>query len=174
MSLEDAHLYVSLPMVLSISANDVQDLTAATQMARMMVMRLGMSEKLGDVDFSDGYRDLSSGTKELIEQEVRRLIDDARVRATALIISKRKELDLIANALVEYETLSADDLQKVLKGEKLPHKIPILPNVPIKLVEGVYSGPTLEGGPGNTGDVRPAAPRAKTVAASGEVKDVKK
>jgi ATP-dependent metalloprotease len=121
------------------------------------VTRLGMSERLGDVDLSDD-RELSSETKSVIENEVKRLIDEARTRATKLILSKRKELDLIANALVEYETLSADEIQKVLKGEKLPGKEELLKKVPIKLPEGVYSGPTLEGGPGNTGEVQPSTP----------------
>jgi len=121
-----------------------------------MVTRLGMSEALGDVDLSDDYRDLSSGTKELIENEVKRLINESRERATKLILSKRKELDLIANALVEYETLNADEIQKVLRGEKLPGKEELISNMPIKLPEGVYSGPTLEGGPGNTGEVQPS------------------
>ena len=128
-------------------------------MARTMVMRLGMSEKLGDVDFSEDYNHLSSGTKELIEQEVRRLIDEGRERAKKLLLSKRKELDLVAKALVEYETLTAEELQKVIRGEKL-NKISTLDKDrkdPLsKLVGEVYSGPTLEGGPGNTGDVRPA------------------
>jgi ATP-dependent metalloprotease len=120
-------------------------------MARMMVTRLGMSEALGDVDLSDDYRELSSGTKQLIENEVKRLIGEARERATKLILSKRKELDLLAAALVEYETLSADDIQRVLKGEKLPGRITALPEIPIKLPESVFSGPALAGGPGNTG-----------------------
>ena len=118
--------------------------------------RLGMSPALGDVDLSDDYRDLSSGTKELIENEVKRLIDESRERATRLIMSKRKELDLIAKALVEYETLTAEEIQKVLKGEQLPARDEIMP-LSIKLPEGVYSGPTLEGGPGNTGEVQSAA-----------------
>ena len=125
----------------------------------MMVTRLGMSPALGDVDLSDDYRDLSSGTKELIENEVKRLIDESRERATRLIMSKRRELDLIAKALVEYETLTAEEIQKVLKGEQLPAREEI-PPLSIKLPEGVYSGPTLEGGPGNTGEVQPAAPTA--------------
>ncbi|KAI5789050.1 peptidase family M41-domain-containing protein [Geopyxis carbonaria] len=129
------------------------DLSAATQTARMMVTRLGMSERLGDVDLSD-ERNLSSDTKHIIEKEVQRLIFESRERATKLLTSKRKELDLIANALVEYETLSLDEIHKVLKGEKLS-KLSTLPNTPIKLPEVVYSGPTLEGGPGNPGDVRP-------------------
>ncbi len=120
-----------------------------------MVMRLGMSEALGDIDFSEDYKDLSSGTKELIEKEVKRIIDESRARATALLQERRTELDRIAKALVEYETLNQEELQKVVRGEKLPDKLKLLPNVPVKLPEGIYSGPTLEGGPGNTGDVNP-------------------
>ena len=123
----------------------------------MMVTQLGMSPALGDVDLSDD-RGLSSGTRELIEKEVRRLIDEARERATALILSKRKELDMIANALIEYETLNADEIQKVLRGEKLPVKDDLVSKIKLKLPEGIYSGPTLEGGPGNTGDVQPKNP----------------
>jgi ATP-dependent metalloprotease len=125
----------------------------------MMVTRLGMSERLGDVDLSD-ERELSSETKSIIENEVKRLIDEARERATKLIMSKRKELDLLANALVEYETLSLDEIHKVLKGEKLPGKEELI-KVPLKLPDGVYSGPTLEGGPGNTGEVQPTTPVKK-------------
>ncbi|CCX06117.1 Similar to Mitochondrial inner membrane i-AAA protease supercomplex subunit YME1; acc. no. P32795 [Pyronema omphalodes CBS 100304] len=137
----------------NVTGGCASDLSAATRVARMMVMRLGMSDALGNVDLSDDYRDLSSGTKELIEDEVRRIIKESHDRATKLIMSKRKELDLIAQALVEYETLSADEIQKVLKGEKLPHKIDSSSEKPLKLPEAVYSGPTLEGGPGNTGEV---------------------
>lgn len=135
----------------NVTGGCASDLSAATRMARMMVTRLGMSEALGDVDLSDDYRELSSGTKQLIENEVKRLIGEARERATKLILSKRKELDLLAAALVEYETLSADDIQRVLKGEKLPGRITALPEIPIKLPESVFSGPALAGGPGNTG-----------------------
>lgn len=123
----------------------------------MMVTRLGMSPALGDVDLSDD-RGLSSGTRELIEKEVKRLIDEARGRATKLLLSKRKELDIIANALIEYETLNADEIQMVLRGEKLPGKPELIPKVTEKLPEGIYSGPTLEGGPGNTGEVQSTIP----------------
>lgn len=120
-----------------------------------MVCRLGMSEKLGDVDLSD-YQYLSSGTKEQIEQEVKRLLDEARERATKILTEKRKELDLVAKALVEYETLSADELRKIIKGEQLD-KLKLLPNVGIKVPEGppVYGGPALEGGPTREGELAP-------------------
>ena len=154
----------------NVTGGCASDLSAATRIARMMVTRLGMSEVVGDVDLSDD-RELSSETKSLIENEVKRLINDARGRATKLIMSKRKELDMIAEALIEYETLSADEIQKVLRGERLPGK-ELIKKVPIKIPEGVYSGPTLEGGPGNTGEVQPTVVPPTTTTASGE-KEVK-
>lgn len=99
-----------------------------------MVTRFGMSDKLGNVDLASNHRSLSAGTRELIESEVRRLIDEGRDRAMTLLLSKRKELDLLAKALVEYETLDKDEAFKVIKGEKLEGKL-ILPSGPIKLPE---------------------------------------
>lgn len=85
---------------------------------------------------------------------MKRLLDEARERATKILTDKRKELDLVAKALVEYETLSAEELKKIIKGEKLD-KMKLLPNVGIKVPEGppVYGGPGLEGGPGREGEV---------------------
>lgn len=94
-----------------------------------------MSEKLGDVDFNDDYSRLSPQTKERIDEEVRRIIEQARKDATEILKKKRVELDRIAEALVEYETLDQEEIQKVIRGEKLVNKIKILPNVPTKLPE---------------------------------------
>lgn len=66
---------------------------------------------------------LSAGTKQMIEQEVRRLIEESRVRATTLLETKRKELDNLAMALVDYETLNKDEAFKVLDGAKLPGRL---------------------------------------------------
>lgn len=95
---------------------------------------MGMSDELGNVDLNTDYSHLSSETKQRIEREVRRLVEDGRQRATTLLTAKRKELDLVANALVEYEVLNKDEMEKILRGEKLA-KIKALPNVPIKLPE---------------------------------------
>ncbi|KAG4436071.1 hypothetical protein IFR05_008461 [Cadophora sp. M221] len=110
------------------------DLSKATQVAYAMVTRFGMSEKLGNVDLASNHQNLSAGTRELIESEVRRLIDDGRDRAMKLLLSKRHELDLLAKALVKYETLDKDEAFKVIKGEKLEGKL-ILPSGPIKVPE---------------------------------------
>ncbi len=93
-----------------------------------------MSDILGNMDFASSYEHLSSETKLKIEQEVTRFVEEAKSRATALLTDKRKELDMLAKALVEYETLSLEDVQKVLKGEKLD-KMTALLQSPLKLPE---------------------------------------
>lgn len=88
-----------------------------------MVTKYGMSDKLGNVDLASNYNKLSTTTKELIEQEVRRLIEEGRIRTFALLQNKRKELDLLAKALMDYESLNKDEAFKVIKGQKLEGKI---------------------------------------------------
>ena len=111
-----------------------QDIHQATRIAYTMVTEYGFSDKLGDVDLASRYKSLSADTKELIEAEVRRLIEEGRARATKLLTERRSQLDLIANALVEYEVLNLEEMQKVLRGEKLP-KLTAAPAAPVKLPE---------------------------------------
>ena len=59
----------------------------------------------------------------MIDAEVRRLIEEGRGRAYTLLESKRKELDFLAKALVNYETLSKEEAFKVITGEKLPGRL---------------------------------------------------
>ena len=99
-----------------------------------MVTQLGMSDILGNMDFANGYEHLSSETKLRIEQEVTRFVEEGKSRATAILKDKRKELDILAKALVEYETLSLEEVNKVLKGEKLD-KMTTLLQAPLKLPE---------------------------------------
>ena len=116
-----------------------------------MVTKLGMSEKLGNVDLADGYEHLSSETKQQIESEVRRIIEEARQRATVLLTEHRKDLDTLAKALVEYEVLSLDEMQRVLKGEKL-QKMKGISKMPMKLPELVLPpGIAGTGTPGGGG-----------------------
>jgi ATP-dependent metalloprotease len=97
-----------------------------------MVCRYGMSPELGNVDLASNHDSLSADTKRLIESEVKRVIEEGRIRATHLLQSKRKELELLAKALVDYETLNKDEAFKVIKGEKLEGKI-IMPSGSIKI-----------------------------------------
>lgn len=118
-----------------------------------MVTQYGMSDKLGNVDLASNHNKLSSETKQLIESEVRRTIEEGRVRVTRLLHERRNELELLARALVDYETLNKEEAYKVIKGEKLEGKM-IMPIGSIKLPEniGPSSGP---GGLGVPGDVPP-------------------
>lgn len=119
---------------------------SATRYARRMVMELGMSSVVGDVNMTEDYQHLSTKSKELIEKEVRRIIEESRARVTSILTTHRKELDLLAKALIEYESLDIDEMKKVIAGEKLPDKLKILPTVPIKLPEGtVFAPPPLDG-----------------------------
>ena len=107
-----------------------------------MVTRFGMSPELGNVDLASNHDKLSTGTKRLVESEVRRLIEEGRVRATTLLQSKRKELDYLAKALVDYETLNKEEAFKVIKGEKLEGKL-VMPAGNIKVPD---LGPSPVGG----------------------------
>lgn len=118
----------------------------ATQVAYAMVTSFGMSPELGNVDLASNHDALSAGTKQLVEREVRRLIEEGRVRATTLLKSKRKELDYLAKALVDYETLNHEEAFKVIKGEKLEGKF-ILPTGSIKAPE-IRPSPAAGGMPG--------------------------
>ena len=82
-----------------------------------MVAALGMSSKLGHMDYASRYKTLSSETKALIEAEVQRVLDESYERCRKLLIEHRKELDLLAQALVEYETLDKSEVEKVIRGE---------------------------------------------------------
>lgn len=108
-----------------------------------MVTQYGFSDVVGDVDLGSRYNQLSAQTKETIESEVRRIIDEGRTRTTKLLTERRKELDLIAKALVEYEVLNLEEMQKVLRGEELP-KLSATPTAPIKLPD-LAIPPTLNG-----------------------------
>lgn len=112
------------------------DLSKATEVAYNMVTQYGMSEALGAIAFDGNlYKTLSSETKQKIEDEVRRFLDEGQARARALLGGKRKELDMLARALVQYETLSKDEIERVVRGEALPGRIAALAGVPIKLPE---------------------------------------
>ena len=99
-----------------------------------MVTQAGMSDLLGNIDLSSNYSRLSTDTKQKIEGEVRRIIEAGKDRATKLLTEKRVELDRLAAALVEYETLDKAEMEKVIRGEPLPsNKLKTSPDTPIKL-----------------------------------------
>ncbi|KAL7623643.1 i-AAA protease yme1 [Parahypoxylon ruwenzoriense] len=108
------------------------DLQVATAVAFDMVASLGMSSKLGNMEYGSRYETLSSETKAQVEAEVQRTVNEAYERARKLLLDHRKELDLLAKALVQYETLSKEEVEKVIRGETLPDRIAV-PKGPMKI-----------------------------------------
>ncbi|OCT75574.1 hypothetical protein XELAEV_18030756mg [Xenopus laevis] len=94
------------------------DFDGATKIAKLMVTRFGMSEKLGVMTYSDMGK-ISPETQASIEQEVRTLLKDSYERAKNLLKTHAKEHKNLAEALLMYETLDAKDIQMVLEGKKL-------------------------------------------------------
>ena len=92
-----------------------------------MVARLGMSTALGQMDFASMYDKLSSETRAAVEAEVQRTLNESYQRARKLLTEHRKELDLLAKALVEYETLTKEEVEKVIRGETLHNRVKMPP-----------------------------------------------
>jgi cell division protease FtsH len=107
------------------------DIQMATQTARAMVTSFGMSDKLGRVRYQANEQEvflghsvaqtqnISEATAQIIDQEVRRLIEEAEGRARTILTERLDELHKIAKALLEYETLGTDEIGQVLRGEKI-------------------------------------------------------
>lgn len=95
------------------------DVQSATRTAYHLVTQCGYSPKLGNVDLASDYNNLSSETKQEIEREVRDIVEGGRQRADRILKEKRKELEALKDALLEFETLDREDINKVLRGEKL-------------------------------------------------------
>ncbi|XP_039380334.1 ATP-dependent zinc metalloprotease YME1L1 isoform X1 [Mauremys reevesii] len=94
------------------------DFDNATKIAKLMVTKFGMSEKLGVMTYADTGK-LSPETQSAIEQEIRTLLRDSYERAKNILKTHAKEHKNLAEALLTYETLDAKEIQIVLEGKKL-------------------------------------------------------
>jgi cell division protease FtsH len=103
------------------------DIQQASALARAMVLQWGMSDKIGNIDYreaAEGYNgggaggfSVSAGTKEMIEQEVKGLIDAGYTKAMEILAERADEFELLAQGLLEYETLTGEELERVIKGQ---------------------------------------------------------
>jgi len=110
-----------------ISSGASMDIRMATAYARAMVLEWGMSQRLGFVSYS-GHdtremfmpeRDFSPETARIIDEEVRRLIDDAYADAERVIEGNWDKVCAVAEALLKFETLQKEDVDRILRGEAL-------------------------------------------------------
>ncbi|XP_072020022.1 ATP-dependent zinc metalloprotease YME1L1-like [Amphiura filiformis] len=102
------------------------DFDQATRIARLMITRFGMSDKLGVMTYSGpneyGTTEHSEETRSEIEKEVRRLLEESYQRASSLLKTHSKEHRRLAEALLKHETLSADEVELAIKGKKIKSK----------------------------------------------------
>ena len=104
------------------------DIKQATDLARAMVMQYGMSEKLGFLSYGDNEEEvflgrsvartqsMSEETQKQVDSEVKVIVDMSYKNAEKIIKDKRKDLDIIAKGLLDFETLTGDEIINLLKG----------------------------------------------------------
>ncbi|MDP1631382.1 MAG: ATP-dependent zinc metalloprotease FtsH [Caulobacter sp.] len=112
----------------NITSGASSDIKAATGLARSMVTQWGFSDKLGTVAYGDNQEEvflghsvartqnISEETSRIIDAEVKRLIEEGLAEATKILTERRADLEAIAKALLEYETLSGEEITNVMKG----------------------------------------------------------
>ncbi len=105
------------------------DIMRATQLARNMVTKWGLSEKLGPLMYAEEegevflgrsagsqHANVSGETAKMIDQEVRRIIDDCYGTAKRLLDENRDKLEMMADALMKYETIDSDQIDDIMAG----------------------------------------------------------
>jgi cell division protease FtsH len=118
------------------------DIEQATRMARAMVTRFGMSDKLGPIAYAENQEEvflghsvsrtqnISESTAQTIDAEIHRIIDEAYTRARDILTTRSNDLNVLARGLLEYETLTGDEIIALLKGippVRTPYEDPVLP-----------------------------------------------
>tara|TARA_B100000674_G_scaffold17358_1_gene12321 strand:- start:3431 stop:5248 length:1818 start_codon:yes stop_codon:yes gene_type:complete len=110
----------------NVSNGPAGDIQQASGLARAMVLRWGMSDKVGNIDYTEaheGYQgntagfSVSANTKELIEEEVKKFIQQGYDTAFKILTKKKKEWERLAAGLLEYETLTGEEIKKVMNGD---------------------------------------------------------
>ena len=110
-----------------VSSGAAQDISQATQLARAMVLEWGMSEKLGFVryagnDTRDSFlpeKDYSDETARIIDEEIRRIVDEAYSDAERMLRDRWDRVEALADALLKHETLTGDEVHAIIRGEEL-------------------------------------------------------
>lgn len=115
----------------AVTSGASSDIAAATNLARSMVTEWGMSDRLGPVLYAENSgevflgksvtqnKNMSEDTARLVDAEIKSLVLSGYEEAKQILRDKGKEWELLAEALIEYETLTGDEIKQVIKGEKL-------------------------------------------------------
>jgi cell division protease FtsH len=115
------------------------DIERATELARSMVTEWGMSSEFGPLNFSSGGKQevflgrdfgsnqhLSEDTARRIDAEIRNIVTTQYERARTILTERRRELEQMGEALLEYETLDGDDIDTLLRGGKITRPVVVV------------------------------------------------
>ena len=129
-----------------VTSGAAQDIELATRMARTMVTKLGMSDDLGPLTYGENEEEvflghsvqrtqnISEKTAERIDAEIRRIVDVGYKRARGILESKLDDLHAIAKGLLEFETLTGEEIAAILRGESLTRDEPAAEKPPASAV----------------------------------------
>lgn len=113
----------------NVTSGAQSDIDQATKLARAMITQWGYSKELGMVSYGDNQEEvflghsvartqnMSEETARKIDSEIKRLVDDGYKTARTILTKKKKDLEALAQGLLEYETLSGDEITNLLKGK---------------------------------------------------------
>ena len=114
-----------------VTTGAADDIRRATGLARRMVTEFGFSEKLGPLRYAENEeevflghsvtqrKNVSEATAKVIDEEIRRIVDEGEQTARDILTARLDELHALAKGLLEYETLSADEIRRIIKGERI-------------------------------------------------------
>src|SRR5712671_3410031 len=114
-----------------VTTGAADDIRRATTLARRMVTEFGFSEKLGPLRYSENEeevflghsvtqrKNVSEATAKVIDEEIRRIVDEGEQTARDILTARLDELHALAKGLLEYETLSAEEIRRIIKGERI-------------------------------------------------------
>jgi cell division protease FtsH len=114
----------------AITSGASSDIQQATRLAKAMVTQWGFSDELGTVAYGENQEEvflghsvartqnISEATAQTIDREVRRLVEWGNAEATRILTERKDDLEILAQGLLEYETLSGDEILNLLKGIK--------------------------------------------------------
>lgn len=115
----------------AVTSGASSDIAAATNLARSMITEWGMSDLLGPIQYADNSsevflgrsvtqnKNMSEETARLVDSEIKRLVTEAHEEALKILKAKKKDWETLAEAMMEYETLTGDEINAVIKGEKI-------------------------------------------------------
>jgi cell division protease FtsH len=150
----------------NVTSGAQSDIEQATKLARAMVTRWGYSKELGTVAYGDNQEEIflghsvtrnqnvSEATSQKIDAEIRKLVEAGHAMATRIIKSKQKELEALAKGLLEFETLSGEEIKDLLNGKR-PNRDSSTPPSSAEPVSSVPATGKSGGRRKSSGDMEP-------------------